>query len=190
MGLGFDWFFWWRTNVCRESYYKTHVWTVSSVCTRYMPKWGDSAGEMVVEIFLELFSRDVKKLPTEKKELIDFAIASLLKKSKQQLTTMYASREQPSYSMLHAEWQMFLEYMKDISASEMIDTLQNLPHLEQVVYALAAIDGYTSTQIAKMIGGEEPKVDALITGARRHILENLLKLQTHNSVENCSVFEE
>jgi DNA-directed RNA polymerase specialized sigma24 family protein len=145
---------------------------------------------MVVEIFLELFSRDQKKLPTEKKELIDFAIASLLKKSKQQLTTMYDSREEPSYSILHPESQMFLAHMKDIPASEMIDALQNLPHLEQVVYALAAIDGYTSQQIAKMIGGEEPKVDALITGARRHILENLLKPQIHNSVRSCSVFEE
>jgi hypothetical protein len=54
---------------------------------------------MVVDIFFELFSLHTKKLPTEKSELIAFAISSIIKKFKPTLISMYTTREDSCYTM-------------------------------------------------------------------------------------------
>jgi RNA polymerase sigma factor (sigma-70 family) len=170
-----------RDEAAMKAFYERFYGFALSVCMSYANDPED-AREMLNDGFLKVF-KNLKELKTPdailpwlRKIMVNTGI-DYYRKNKKRLTDIPV--ENVEYSLAEPYLNHTNIYAQ-ISADEIIKTLQSIPQLYRMVFALYVLEGYSHAEIAKQLNIVESTSRAYLTEANKMLRKILTAQNKHD----------
>lgn len=149
--------------------YERFINPMARLCTRYIEDDAEAA-DALIEGFMHVFD-SIKKFEYRSDQALEAWIKKII--INQCLGALRKKRK-----MVMAQDEMTIQETHDqesgLAAEEIIDLIRLLPKGYRVIFNLAAIDGYSHKEIAKVLGISESTSRSQLTRAR-NLLKDILR---------------